>query len=88
MTKTLICVRSGIIGLIGASGATFRVGGQEGVWWSSRASSTNASGTVTPSAYRFIYNANGVYPSNGPIERQFGFSLRCLSTVLGIFVFV
>ena len=58
--------------------------GINGYWWSSRGSSTRYDGVATPSAYNLNFNATGVYPSNGPHNRYYGFPLRCLSTVLGM----
>ncbi len=80
----LYFVRSGNVYLPGISGATFRYAGRSGLWWSSRASSTNASGTTMPSAYDLRFGPTVVSPSYGPWERWNGRPLRCLSTVLGM----
>ncbi len=58
--------------------------GQNGYDWSSRGASTRYDGVSTPSAYFLVFNAAGMYPSNGPSNRYDGFPLRCLSTVLGM----
>jgi len=87
MVKMSSFVRSGFVNLA-VSADTFRYAGVNGIWWSSRASSTNASGTTMPSAYFLDFTASTVRPSHGPNTRYFGIPLRCLSTVLGIFVFV
>ena len=80
-----IFVRSGRIALHNTAG-TLRYAGQWGNDWSSRASSTNASGTTMPSAYNLNFGPTDVNPSNGPWERWNGRPLRCLSTVLGIWM--
>ena len=77
-------MRSGGIRLIGVDGATFWRAGWNGYDWSSRGSSTSASGNSVPSVYRLQLNDDGVYPSNGPDHRWYAFPLRCLSTVLDI----
>ena len=79
----LYFVRSGFVNLA-VSADTFRYAGVNGIWWSSRASSTNASGTTMPSAYTLLFGPTDVNPSYGPWERWIGRSLRCLSTVLGM----
>jgi len=76
-------VRSGRLALPVSAG-TFGYAGVRGYDWSSRTSSTIASGATTPSAYSLDFNATGVYPSYGPWERWLAFPLRCLSTVLGM----
>jgi len=58
--------------------------GQNGYDWSSHGSSARHDGVVIPSAYRLSFNASTVHTSDGPYERWLGFSLRCLSTVLGM----
>ena len=58
--------------------------GQNGDLWASRGASTRYDGVTTPNAYSLAFNVTGVYPSNGPTDRFYGFSLRCLSTVLGM----
>ena len=77
----LYFVRSGVINLTVSAG-TFRYAGQWGDDWSSRASSTRYDGSAIPSAYYLAFTATGVTPSAGPSTRYYGFSLRCLSTVL------
>ena len=72
----LYFVRSGLLNLPGVSGATFSHAGLSGYWWSSRSYSD------ATHAYYLGFNASDVYPSDGPNNRWFGFSLRCLSTVL------
>ena len=76
-------VRSGYLNLT-VSADTLRYTGVNGIWWSSRASSTRPDGAASPSAYFLDFTASAVRPSHGPNERHFGFSLRCLSTVLGM----
>ncbi len=75
-------VRSGYVNLPGVSGATLRNAGIDGYGWSSRASSTRSDGAAIPSAYNLAFGPSDVNPSGGPYERLYGFSLRCLSTVL------
>ena len=72
----LYFVRSGRVTLPNTAG-TFRLAGLEGHWWSSRGASS------ATDAYGLTFNT-AVYPSNGPNARWYGFSLRCLSTVLGM----
>ena len=78
----LYFVRSGYVNLPGISGATFRVAGIRGLYWSSRARSTRWDGSAIRSGYYLSFIAPGVVPSSGPDERWLGFPLRCLSTVL------
>ncbi len=85
MTKIPIFVRSGYVDLPNTAG-TLRYAGQWGYDWSSRASSTVASGATTPSAYTLHFGPTDVYPSSGPWERWYSRPLRCLSTVLGIWM--
>jgi len=68
-------------GMVG--GPHFGAIGNYGHDWSSRASSTTASGVTAPSAYYLGFNIV-VNASNGPYERYIAFPLRCLSTVLGM----
>ena len=77
-------MRSGYVYLPGVDSATFITAGVRDFYWSSRGSSTNASGAAIPSGYGLGFNATGVIPSDGPHERWAGFPLRCLSTVLDI----
>ena len=62
----------------------FWYAGINGYDWSSRASSTRYDGAVISSAYYLAFYASAVYQSGGPNERWHGYSLRCLSTVLGM----
>ncbi len=73
-------VRSGFINLPSRNGGTFLAAGLYGDWWSSRAAAYTSSTSAT--AYLLTFNASTVYPSYGPDFRWYGFSLRCLSTVL------
>lgn len=72
-----IFVRSGFIFLPGASGSTFWYASQYSYSWSSRSS-------ATANAYYLQIEPSGVKPSNGPSNRYVAFTLRCLSTVLGM----
>ncbi len=76
-------MRSGHIALTHID-STFRTVGLVGYAWSSYATSVLANGTVVPSGYRLYFHGTGVNPSGGPDHRAFGFPLRCLSTVLGM----
>ena len=78
----LYFVRSGHVSLANTAG-TLRVAGTYGHYWSSRASSTNASGISVPSAYNLYFLASNVNPSYSDVRYR-GFPLRCLSTVLGM----
>ena len=75
----LYFVRSGIVAPTVAAG-TFRLAGQAGFGWSSRAAAYTSSTWAT--AYLLAFHASTVYPSDGPYGRYDGRSLRCLSTVL------
>ncbi len=75
-------VRSGRIAL--AITNTLGGVGRWGRNWSSCATSTNDEGATVPSGYNLDFPATAVHPSAGPWDRYSGFSLRCLSTVLGI----
>ncbi len=77
----LYFVRSGYIYLPNTAG-TFKEAGQNGSWWSSRASSTRYDGAQIPSAYFLSLDNNLTNTSAGPYIRYNGFPLRCLSTVL------
>ncbi len=77
----LYFVRSGYVNV---SIPALGYAGIVGYDWSSRASSTNASGATMPSAYILFFGPTGVNPSDGPWERWSGRPLRCLSTVLGM----
>ena len=81
--SALFFVRSGSVYLPNTAG-TFGYAGHSADYWSSRGSSTRYDGVSTPSAYRLLFNATGVYPSNGPNNHYIAFPLRCLSTVLGM----
>jgi hypothetical protein len=72
-----IFVRSGFIYLPGASGAAFRSAVIRGGYWSSR-------GGAATTAYYLQIETSAVKPSIGPNSRYHGFSLSCLSTVLGM----
>ena len=76
----LYFVRSGYIYLPNTAG-TFRVAGISGAWWSSRGAD-NIWGSAGLGGYYLYFGATGVGPSDGPDNRYYGFSLRCLSTVL------
>lgn len=78
MAKIPIFVRSGAFFLANAA-STFRYAGHGSAWWSSRTSPTSAT-----LAYWFEINNTGSRPSWGPYDRWYGYSLRCLSTVLGM----
>ena len=69
-------------GYLGPNGGKSWYAGINGNWWSSRGSSTRYDGVATPSAYHLNFSDTGVNPSYGPDNRYYGFSLRCLSTVL------
>ena len=69
----LYFVRSGYVHLPNTAG-TLRTAGRNADYWSSRADATTT-------AYN-LYFGTAVYPSGGPNIRYYGFSLRCLSTVL------
>ena len=75
----LYFVRSGLVYLISAG--TFRVAGISGAWWSSRGAD-NIWGSAGLGGYYLYFGATGVGPSDGPDNRYYGFSLRCLSTLL------
>ena len=64
-------VRSGWINLPNTAG-TFRNAGAEGVWWSSRAYSSNTN------AYDLYLQTTGVVSPSNNSNRYNGFSLRCL----------
>ena len=53
-----------------------------GYWWSSYGTDTSYDNVARLGAYDFAITITSVLPSNGPWERNFGYSLRCLSTVL------
>jgi len=58
--------------------------GRDSYVWSGIATSYNI---VTPSsakAYNFVFNVLGIYPSNGPWERYYGFPVRCLVYVVNL----
>jgi len=55
--------------------------GQNGYEWSSRGAAHNS--TTSASAYYLAFNGSTVYPS-ASYDRWYGFPLRCLSTVLGM----
>ncbi len=77
----VVFVRSGSIGLPYTSG-TLRYAGISNNWWSS--SSKTYTSSVSADAYNLYYNnTTTVHPSNYS-ARLYGFSLRCLSTVLDI----
>ena len=74
-------VRSGHV-YPGGTAGTFRLAGDVGYEWSSRASSTHWQGGTYPCAYLLDFQVSVVSPSQGPYERWHGIPLRCLSTVL------
>ena len=67
----------------GYTAGTFRLAASVAEYWSSRASSTRFDGANVSSAYKFEFSSI-INPSSGPDARAYGFSLRCLSTVLGM----
>ncbi len=69
-------MRSGIVYLAGTAG-TLRYAGLYADYWSSR-------GGAATTAYSLAFHASTVDPSSGPHIRYYGFPLRCLSTVLGM----
>ena len=73
----LYFVRSGYVSVPGVNNGTFRYAGVNTEDWSSR-------GVAATTAYNLNFNATGVNPSSGPVNRYSGRSLRCLSTVLNI----
>ena len=75
MIKMPSFVRSGYITLPIAAG-TFRYAGINGSWWS-------LYGDAATGAYNLVFNNTIVNPSRN-VSRWHGFSLRCLSTVLGM----
>ncbi len=77
-------VRSGRLYLPGVNGNTYRDVGQWGRDWSSRGTSIDANNSTVLSAYYLDYGPSEAFPSRGPWGRWHGFSLRCLSTVLGM----
>ncbi len=56
-----------------------------GYWWSSYGTDVSYDNVDRLGAYDFAITAADVLPSNGPWERNFGYSLRCLSTVLDMY---
>ncbi len=75
-------MRSGHVGPSYSAG-NFRDAGSGGLWWSSRGAD-NVWGSAGLGGYYLIFNATSVNSSNGPNSRYYAFSLRCLSTVLGM----
>lgn len=75
-------VRSGYINI---NNGRLRNAGNEGDYWSSRASSTRNDGASVPSGYFLNFNT-GLNPSNSN-ERWLGFPLRCLLGVRWVPIF-
>ena len=77
-TTPLYFVRSGLISI---GGGRLGGAGDDGLDWSSIASSRHYRGSAVPSAYYLHFYAGNVGLSVGPDNRRYGFPLRCLASV-------